>query len=340
MQRLNAVVYGVGAMNSIATRFMLEKGVTIVGAIARSPQKVGRDLGDVAGLGYEVGVTVEDDADAVLSRSADIAVVAVNSFLSDHYEHLERCCRHGVNAITLSEEALYPWRTSPALTAQLDALAKEHGVTITGGGHEDSYGVNLVTTLMGTAHRVEGVHGRLDWNVDDYGPEVARVQRLGATVEEFEAWAAGTDRPPTFGRIALDAIAGSLGLTPTSSEVYSRPILADEDRYSKALGDTIPAGRLIGYYDCDTVRTAEGITLICEMHGWSFAEGEHDRNEWRTKGEPAVHLLNDELKGPLTTCAQLVNRMPDVINAPAGFVTVDQLPKLAYRAFPLPTYLR
>ena len=51
MRRIKAVVYGVGAMNSVATRMMLEKGVDIVGALARSPEKVGRDLGDVAGLG-------------------------------------------------------------------------------------------------------------------------------------------------------------------------------------------------------------------------------------------------------------------------------------------------
>ena len=35
MRRIKAVVYGVGAMNSVATRMMLEKGVDIVGALAR-----------------------------------------------------------------------------------------------------------------------------------------------------------------------------------------------------------------------------------------------------------------------------------------------------------------
>ena len=67
MRRIKAVVYGVGAMNSIATRMMLEKGVDIVGALARSPEKVGHDLGEVAGLGFPTGVIVEDDAAHVLS---------------------------------------------------------------------------------------------------------------------------------------------------------------------------------------------------------------------------------------------------------------------------------
>ena len=109
----------------------------------------------MAGLGFEVGVRVEDDAAHVLStRSADIAVIAVSSYMADQYEHLRLCAEHGVNAVTLSEEALYPWRTSPAMTAELDLIAKRTGVTLTGTGHQDSYWVNLVAMMMGTAHRL------------------------------------------------------------------------------------------------------------------------------------------------------------------------------------------
>ena len=128
MRRIKAVVYGVGAMNTIATRLMLEKGVDIVGALARSPEKVGRDLGEVAGLGYETGVVIENDPEKLLStRQVDIAVIAVASYMSDMYEHLRLCAEHGVNAVTIAEEALYPWNTSPMQTAELDHLARHNG---------------------------------------------------------------------------------------------------------------------------------------------------------------------------------------------------------------------
>jgi 2,4-diaminopentanoate dehydrogenase len=140
MRRIRAVVYGVGAMNSIATRMMRDKGVDIVGALARSPGKVGHDLGEVAGLGVRIGVVVENDPDRVLSsRQADIAVIAVASYMSDMHEHLGRCAEHGVNAVTISEEALYPWNTSPMAAAELDRLARANGVTLTGTGHQDVY---------------------------------------------------------------------------------------------------------------------------------------------------------------------------------------------------------
>jgi 4-hydroxy-tetrahydrodipicolinate reductase len=340
MKRIRAIVYGVGAMNSIATRMMLEKGVDIVGALARSPEKVGKDLGTVAGLGFEVGVRVEDDAAHVLStRSADIAVIAVSSYMADQYEHLRLCAEHGVNAVTLSEEALYPWCTSPAMTAELDLIAKRTGVTLTGTGHQDSYWVNLVAMMMGTAHRIETVTGKASWNVDDYGAEVAHDQRVGDTEEEFAAWLAGAERPPTFGRNVLDALLADTGMTPSRITTRSRPDLAAAAMRSESLDLEVPVGNVVGFTDIDEVETVQGPTLTFEMTGRLYGEGEADINDWTITGEPELHLSNPRVPTQVTTCTQLVNRIPDVINAEPGFVTIERLPKLRYRAFPLAQYL-
>jgi 4-hydroxy-tetrahydrodipicolinate reductase len=340
MRRIKAVVYGVGAMNSIATRMMLEKGVDIVGALARSPEKVGRDLGEVAGLPFKTGVLVEDDADRVLStRQADIAVIAVASYMSDMYEHLHRCAQHGVNAVTISEEALYPWNTSPAATAELDRLARRNGVTITGTGHQDVYWVNVVSMVLATAHRIESVTGRASWNVDDFGPEVAKDQRVDTTVEDFETWLAETDRPPSFGRNTLGALVADLGLTVAAEESTTRPEIAQQPVPSECLGITVDTGSVIGFTDVDMVRTHEGIALTFEMTGRLYLEGEADINDWTVTGEPELHLSNPAVPTQMTTCTQLVNRIPDVINAPPGFITMEKLPRPRYRAFPLGLYL-
>jgi 4-hydroxy-tetrahydrodipicolinate reductase len=340
MRRIKAVVYGVGAMNSIATRMMLEKGVDIVGALARSPEKVGRDLGEVAGLPFKTGVLIDDDPDRVLSsRQADIAVIAVASYMSDMYEHLHRCAEHGVNAITISEEALYPWNTSPMATAELDRLARRNGVTITGTGHQDVYWVNLVSMVLATAHRIDTVTGRASWNVDDYGPEVARDQRVDTTVEDFDTWLAEADRPPTFGRNTLGALVEDLGVTVAALETSTRPDVAVQAVTSSALGVTAEPGRVIGFTDVDTVQTHEGITLTFEMTGRLYLPGEADINDWTVTGEPELHLSNPAVPTGVTTVTQLVNRIPDVINAPPGFVTIEKLPRPRYRTYPLGAYL-
>lgn len=341
MTTIKAVIYGVGAMNTICTRMLLEKDVEIVGAISRSPSKVGKDLGELTGLGRDLGVIVSDDAKAVLTGSgADIAVIAVNSYMADAQEQLRNCADAGVNAVTLSEEALYPWNTSPEITAELDGIAKRTGATLTGTGHQDTYWVNIVALVMGTAHRINSVTGRASWNVDDYGPEVAGDQQVGKTVEEFETWLSGAERPPTFGRNVLDALVADAGLTVTSITSTTRPDIAVTPMHSHALDVDIAAGDVIGFTDVDEIHTAEGVVLTFEMSGRVYGASDGDINEWSIAGEPDLVLSNGTVPTQITTCTQMVNRIPDVINAAPGFVTIEKLPRLRYRAHPLHSYLR
>ncbi len=58
--------------------------------------------GPATGLSRELGVIIEDDAEKLFSsRTADIAVVAVSSYMDGLYEHLRVCADHGVNAVTI-----------------------------------------------------------------------------------------------------------------------------------------------------------------------------------------------------------------------------------------------
>lgn len=340
MNRIKAAIYGVGAMNSIATRMLLDKDVDIVAAISRSKDKVGRDLGDLTGLGRQLGVTVTDDAKAALAASgADVAVIAVNSYMADAVEQLRICAEAGVNAVTLSEEALYPWNTSPEITAELDMIARRTGATLTGTGHQDTYWVNIVAMMMGTSHHIDHVTGHASWNVDDYGPEVASDQQVGRSVEEFEEWLRGAERPPTFGRNVLDALVADTGLTVKSIASTTRPDVAIGPMHSRALDLDVDAGQVIGFTDIDEIQTEEGPVLTFEMSGRVYGEADGDINEWEIQGEPDLVLSNGTVPTQITTCTQMVNRIPDVINAEPGFVTIEKLPRLKYRAFGLHTYL-
>ncbi|WP_211262611.1 hypothetical protein [Nitriliruptor alkaliphilus] len=332
------VIYGVGAMGSLATRMILDKGGQIVGAIGRSPEKLGRDLGDVADLGFETGVVLDGDAARVLERTRpDVVVLAVASYMEDNHAHIRTCVEAGANVITLSEELLHSWTTSPEETAALDELARSNDVTITATGHQDGYWVSLVSAFMGTAHSIDEVRGRACWNVDDFGPELARDQQVGTTREQFEEWNATAQRPPTFGRPSLHALAAAAGLTVSVSKTETRPEFAQGQVSCQALQVTVEPGCVIGFTDVDTVETDQGVTLVLEMTGKVYAPGESDHNRWEISGEPDLTLVNDALPTHLTTCATLVNRIPDVISAGPGYRTIDQLPPLRHRAESLAT---
>jgi secondary-alkyl amine dehydrogenase [NAD(P)+] len=332
---VRAIVYGVGAMGRVMARLLIDKGCEIVGAVARSPEKVGRDLGEVAGLGLRTGVAVEADARRALEAGADVAMVSVASYLSVMFEHFRVCLEHGCDVVTIEEETVWPWRTAPELAEELDRIAKAHGATLAASGAQDVFWINLVSVLMGAAHRVDAVSGRCTWNADDYGPEVARHVHLGELPERFESFVAAHGWPDFVARATLEALAVDAGLTPAAVTPSVKPVVADEDVWSTSLGQVIAAGRLLGVVDAVTLHTREGPALSFEMEGRLFREGEVDTNEWVIKGEPELRLLNDRVPTRLITCTSAVNRIPDVIAAPAGLVTLDRLPKPRYKHGPL-----
>jgi hypothetical protein len=339
---VRAVVYGVGTMGSIITRLLVDKGASLVGAIGRSPLKVGRDLGVVAGLGVELGVSVEDDPARVLARAqADVAVVAVSSYLETMYEHFRTCLEHGANVVTIEEESFFPWSTAPSLARRLDELAKRHGVTIMGSGAQDIYWMTLPCALMGAAHRVDSVHGRTTWNVDDYGPEVGEHVHAGSTREQFESHVATHGWPSFVVRNTLEALVADAGLTAADVRTSVRPVVAATDTRSTSLGRVIAPGSLLGVIDTATITSREGPSFTFEQTGCVYGPGQSDVNEWIVRGEPEeLRLRNDRVPTRLATCTQAVNRIPDVINAPPGFLTVADLPRPRYRHFPLHSYLR
>jgi hypothetical protein len=49
------------------------------------------------------------------------------------------------------------------------------------------------------------------------------------------------------------------------------------------------------------------------------------------RGEPMLQLRNDRVPTRLVTCTTVVNRIPDVIAAEPGLVTLDRLPPPRYR---------
>jgi 4-hydroxy-tetrahydrodipicolinate reductase len=324
-------MYGIGSVGSTMTRMLVERGATVVGAVAATPEKNGKDVGELIGLGEPLGVQVYTDPDEALALKPDIVVMSIASYMEDMYVPIKRCIKAGVNVISLAEELLYSWHTSAKETAELDVLAKEHEVRVLCTGHQDGYWVSLVSVLMGTCFKLDEVHGQCTWNVDDFGAELARDQQVGTTPESFEEWASTSQRPPTFGRTSLHVLAAMAGLEIVDSTTKSRPDIGQAPLYCKAFDAEIPAGQVIGFTDVDKVTTRQGITLGLEMTGKVYAEGETDSNAWEVRGEPTVRILSDNLATHYTTCGTLVNRIPQLLVAEPGYRTIDGLPQLQYQ---------
>src|ERR1044071_5105109 len=98
---IGVVHYGLGATGSAIARLTTaQRGLQVVGGIDHDPAKVGRDLGDVIGLGRSIGAPVSDDASAILARThPDIVIQSTASSFHTVYPQIRECVQARANVI-------------------------------------------------------------------------------------------------------------------------------------------------------------------------------------------------------------------------------------------------
>lgn len=356
MSKLRIAQYGCGKMSKYTMRYVYEKGGEIVAAFDVNPAVTGKDIGEIMGCEAK-GVTVADasNADQVLRLlRPDACIITTMSLMRDIRESLLVCAKNGVNAITTNEEAIFPLNSSPALTRELDELAKKTGCTICGSGYQDVFWGNLIATLAGAMHRIRKIRGSSSYNVEDYGIALAKAHGAGLDLGTFEQEiAAADDISPEERRKLIEQgtflpsymwnvngwLCERLGLTVKSQVQKCVPQTCDSELRSETLGLTIPAGYATGMSAVVTTETHQGVTLETECVGKVYSPEEFDRNDWTLQGEPDTQVVINRPATVELTCATVVNRLPDVINAPAGYVTTDRMPTNSYRVKPLDAYV-
>ena len=355
-RKLKAVQYGCGKMSVYMMRYLLEKGAEIVAAFDINPAVVGKDIGDIIGSG-KVGVAVspaESAGKLMAELKPDVCVITTLSTMADVREAFAVCAESGVNAISICEEALYPWNSSPAITKELDDLAKKHGVTFAGSGYPDMYWGVLVDTLAGSMHRITKIKGSSSYNVEDYGIALAKGHGTGLSADEFAKEIGCYNGMPSDEQKKLVEsgayvpsymwnqngwLCSRMGLTPVSQTQKCVPTTHDGDLRSETLGMTIKAGEPTGMSAIVTTETAEGITLETECVGKVYAPTDFDRNVWTFCGEPETTIAVDRPATVELTCANTVNRIPALMNAPPGYVSTDKLPNSVYMTKPINEYV-
>lgn len=356
-RKIKVVQYGCGKMSKYTMRYVYEKGAEIVGAFDINPDVIGKDIGFII-ESENKGIIIDDCnnvEESLKQLKPDICIITTMSLMKDIKDVLLICARLGINAITTCEEALYPWNSTYTTTSEIDKIAKENNCTICGSGYQDVFWGNLITVLGGATHKITKIKGSSSYNVEDYGIALARAHGAGLTLEEFNEQVASADNiseeerkdliekeefAPSYMWNVNGWLCSKLGLNIVSQTQKCIPHTYDKDLTSSTLDMTIKAGMATGMSAVVTTNTKEGIILETECIGKVYSPEEYDKNEWTIYGEPDTTVVISRPNTVELTCATIVNRIPDVINAQPGYITTEKMPILEYRTRNLNEYVK
>ena len=348
MEKIKAVQYGCGKMSVFTMRYMLEKGIEIVGAIDMDPDIVGKDIGEIMGR-EKNGVIIVDanEAKELLENvKPDICIVTTRSLFTEVEYPLILCAELGINAITTCEEAFFPINSNPNLTKRIDELAKKNDCTITGSGYQDIYWGQLISSIAGSTHKITKIKGSSSYNVEDYGVALAEAHGAGLTLTEFDEQIAAIDKitdsqrqqviekgeyAPSYMWNVNGWLCAKLGLKVKNQTQKCIPQTYSDDIYSSTLNMTIKSGDATGMSAVVTTETEEGIVIESECIGKVYGPDEYDKNIWTVEGEPTTTITVEKPNTVELTCASVVNRIPDVINSKSGYVPTEEIGELNFK---------
>lgn len=332
MDNVKVIIWGLGAMGKgMAEMLLKKKGVEIVGVVGR---------GKILGTSMYDHLTVErgDRKDVIIGafdeviteKAADVVLLCTDSFTRNAFDKIKFVLEKKINVVSSAEEMAYPKVTEPELTAEMDRIAKENGVTVLGTGINPGLMMDLlVIAFTGACEEVEYIKATRVNSLSPFGPAVMEEQGIGITVDEFnkgvtEGTLAGhVGFNESIGMIA-DAIGWKLSdkvkqtMEPIVSNVYRKSPYAEVQP-----GDVAGcAMKGFGYVDGE---------LKIEMDHPQQIEPELEGTDTGDyifiKGTPNINMSNKpEVPGGIGTIAMCVNMIPHVINARAGLKTMIDLP--------------
>jgi 2,4-diaminopentanoate dehydrogenase len=322
---LKIIQYGLGPIGIKVVQYLSErKSVEIVGAVDIDSAKIGKDLGELAGLGKELGVKVSGNAKELFENvKADIVVLTTTSSLEKIQPQIMEIISYGLNIVSTCEELTHPWQTNKTIADQIDTAAKEKNVSVLSTGVNPGFLMDfLPLSLTALCKDIKKI--RVERFQDAQFRRIPFQQKIGAglTPEQFQDKIdAGTLRHVGLTE-SVQMIASRVGWKLTKTEDIIEPVLTDKK--VTAGESNIEPGNALGVHQTGRgfVNGEEVITLEFKA---AIAEP-NPRDRIVVDGNPFIDTtIKNGINGDVATCAITVNAIPTVVNAKAGLRTMADI---------------
>lgn len=173
---ISTVVWGTGNVGRAAIRAVeAHPALKLTAVLVHSPDKVGRDAADLAGLQGQLGVTATDDIDAVLAAAPQAVVYAASGDIrpDEALEDVGRAIRVGAVVVTPALYALYDQRNAPPeLRDPLLAAVADGGGSLFVSGVDPGWGNDILPLLIsGLGSTVDGIRCQEIFDYSTYDQE-------------------------------------------------------------------------------------------------------------------------------------------------------------------------
>jgi hypothetical protein len=324
-EEIRVIQYGLGPIGSAVARHAVERaGVKLVGGVDIDPAKVGKDVGEVIGLGRSLGFAVDGSLAQVLARAeADVVIHTTSSYFDLFKDQIVEILEAGLDVVSTAEELSFPWLAYPQEAAEIDAVAKRAGKTALGTGVNPGFIMDaLPLSVTAICQRVDRIEITRVINASTRrGPFQAKIGS-GMTVADFEAKMA----QGRMGHVGLPESVGmvfdTLGRKLARYESDVEPVVAD--RLVKTDFFEVQPGQVMGLRQVARGYTDEGefmtLTFIAAL------EAGEDGDTITITGRPDLEVKLKGTNGDLATVAIAVNAVRRVKEAAPGLVTMRDLP--------------
>ncbi len=323
--KIRVIEYGLGPIGSAVARHVVEReGLELVGGVDIDPAKVGKDVGEVIGLGRPLSSAVAEELAHVLAQTeADVVLHTTHSYFELFKDQILEILEAGLDVVSTAEELSFPWLAHPEEAAEIDAAAKRAGKTVLGTGVNPGFIMDsLPLNLTAICQRVDRIDVTRVVNASTRrGPFQTKIG-AGMTVDDFNArMAAGR-----MGHVGLPESVGmvfyTLGRKLARYESSVEPVVADRPIQTDHF--EVQPGQVRGLKQVARGYTDEGefmtLTFIAAL------DEEDDGDTINISGKPDLAIKLKGTNGDLATVAITVNAIRRVREAMPGLVTMCDLP--------------
>lgn len=346
---LKVVVWSTGTVGRHAIAGIdAHPDLELVGVWVSNPDKAGKDAGELAGLGRELGVRATTDKQQLLALRPDAIVhtAMTDDRVFEAIDDLVDFLEAGVN-VTSSGPVLLQWPERilpPELMERITEAGERTGASLHVNGIDPGFANDVLPlTLTSLSQRIDEVRVM---EICDYSTYYQPV-----VMNDLFGFGKPMDQPGflfapgvlgmAWGSVVRQLAAG-LGVTldePLTEDVDRRPAKVDTPSVS---GD-VAAGTM-GAVRFQVIGKVDGVPRVVLDHITRTAPDQVP--EWPTppegdgcyrvviKGEPFLQLDfthhgengDHNVSGMIVTAQRIVNAVPAVVAAPGGLVTALDLP--------------